>query len=235
MARSFNGSENILWPTLDLSHSDKLTLSVWYYNTSGGNSFMFVHNEAGGGFSGPYVKPVNGSGSFEMGMANSNNFQIVAGTRPSDSAWHHLICTWDRSTKVMRAWIDGTELSLSVTSTTTLTGNFSSASLRVGSYSAGAGMSGRLADFTLWEGALFTGAEASELSKGRNPLTMDSARLVLFAPFIASGTTANIEPVYGKYGAPAAAPMTFSGTGAVAHPRGQRPLPKSQRKALVIS
>jgi hypothetical protein len=105
-----------------------MSWSLWFYPTVNGIKYLMAKSSAGADFA-PYVtvNPAFGGGEVQVLFANTlgSTFQ-AGGTGVSGllNSWNHLVITWDLSTQVINAYVNGTALAGSpVTLTGTVQNN----------------------------------------------------------------------------------------------------------------
>ena len=164
-ALTFDGSNDFIQATLNLSDTAVITLSFWlYWDTYGtDDDLAFEHTAAYFNNNGFIVDPnePGGGGRFFIGVGGTaGNLKGVSIPRPTAAAWHHHGIVMDRTStdKVTLVVVDGVPQTLTPLFSGTVTGNFANSTLnfmcRNGASLFGAG---RLDDVRVYNRALSHG------------------------------------------------------------------------------
>jgi hypothetical protein len=170
MARSFNGSSDVIVLSAQPVTAVPATLSVWVYPASTAMSYGTVFE---GGVTGHTL------GLF----LNATHFAYYDGTKSVDpgsatisaNTWYHVVQTVD--TTSITAYVNGTSDGQNVTGAQ----SFSGTSAQIGYDNSNAHWNGRIADIAIWN-VVLTANEISALAKGARPHQIRKPNLIYWAP-----------------------------------------------------
>lgn len=168
--RSYNGSSDYSTMPVDLSHTDKATISFWlYYDNTTDTQLDFEFTANGNVNNGFYIGHAI-SGQFRATVGKTGG--VISGskldTRPAASGWNHYSITMDRSvgagvSAVRKVYVNGVSVSITNVVTNDISGsNFADDTLYFMSR-AGSSLhsSGDIDDVRIWD-RLLTDAELRE-------------------------------------------------------------------------
>ncbi len=181
MGLLFDGINDSLQATLDLSSINKFTLSLWlYWDSFSDNDDLAMEftADAGSNAGGFYLDPNNSLNSrFQIFMTSAgpagSNYTQGEFTRPSGAAWHQYVFHFDMSTAddTVAAWVDGASQTIIYIKQRDGTGNFANSTLNFMSRNNTALFgAGRMAEVALWPGILLDVGEVAALAAGVSPL-----------------------------------------------------------------
>lgn len=218
MARSFDGTNDSLQATVDLSAYNAIALSFRLYWDAFANDddlameFSANYNSNAGGF---IVDPNSGDGSFGVGLSGNAGVSSVRFARPSGAAWHAYVINMDMglvTNELASVYVDGANQTItSRPSNFNNTANFGSYSLYAMSRAAASLFgAGRMADLAIYGGVNLSAGEADALADVAPSLVRPEA-LVHYWPLMGR-TSPEIDVVGG-------ANFTVSGATVADHPR----------------
>lgn len=191
MARLFDGTNDSLQASVDLSAFSTATLAFWMYWDSFANdddlAFEFTANynlNDGGFVVDPNGGTGGGGGNFEVGC-RLGNVHAVYFTRPSGAAWHHYLIHFDGTvtSHVALVRVDGTSQTL--TNFVDLGGSGSLANSTLNFMcrnNASLFGAGRMAEVAFWGGVLLGADEAAALTDGTVPTLIRPDALANYWP-----------------------------------------------------
>lgn len=226
-ARLFDGVDDTLYATLDLSSYSTVSLCMWAWIdvTTNANDKMLMefgnpHGEIAGGMSiYPNYSAANAAqGSFEMEISNGAAAYGDYFARPSAQAWHHYIFGFNRSTPLLYAYVDGTLVSTGGIHAGSGFGNFINTTFSLFARNGSSlFLAGRVCDVAIYGGVALGSTEALLMAAGRRANKARQSNLIAYWP-MAQGTTT--EPDHSGTHNVA---LTVAGTRLVAGPPGLDP------------
>lgn len=226
-ARLFDGVDDTLYATLDLSSYSTVSLCMWAWIdvTTNANDNMLMefgnpHGEIAGGMSlYPNYSAANAAqGSFEMEISNGSAAYGDYFARPSAKTWHHYIFGFNRSTPLLYAYVDGTLVSTGGIHSGSGFGNFINSTFSLFARNGSSlFLAGRVCDVAVYGGVALGSTEALLMAAGRRANKARQSNLIAYWP-MAQGTTA--EPDYSGTHNVA---LTVAGTRLVSGPPGLDP------------
>lgn len=134
-----NGTDQWGSYAVDLSATDKITVSFWLYwdAFSNNNDMVMEHSPNINSNNGFYLLPNSSAASDFETIVHSSSTGGYSGSkfaRPTGAAWHHYCLSYDRSVGLgtsclMAVYVDGVSQSLVSTQTNDVTGNFGNETL----------------------------------------------------------------------------------------------------------
>ena len=218
MARGFDATDGVgstdAIATTYTANATTQSWSIWVYRTGdsvSGNGRLW--QKVSTGYRAFYEDVGTNKYTLEISWTTAGLWTIA---RPSASAWHHILITYDGSSTANDPiiYVDGS--SVTVTRSVAPTGSLitGSGAYYIGNENAGIRVwNGRLAEFGVWSRILSSG-EATTLNGGFTPSCLPSG-LVAYWPIQG---TASPEPEL-----IAAANGTLTGTAAQTHPTVKQP------------
>jgi hypothetical protein len=97
---NFNGTTSYITMGDNLKPTTSLTVSLWMKSATAATSFLACRTAWDGNWKG-YRIMINSDGTAECILGSGNDavlFDYPFGTGLLNSAWHHLVCTWNGST-----------------------------------------------------------------------------------------------------------------------------------------
>jgi hypothetical protein len=214
MARDFDGSNDYLSESIDLSAYSTITIACRInpdsWKTSAGQFDMIWELTTDGQVNaGGFALYNSGSDQLVMVANGGSGCGRTACSRPSTGAWHALVATYDftQSTVAteLRLWIDGSEGSFagSFGSAQSDSATFANSTLWLAiRNSASHPLDAKMAEFAIWGGVALTADEIAAYSSGMSPLAVRPQSLFRYRPLFAraaneecwvSGTSATVS------------------------------------------
>lgn len=199
MARLFDGINDSLTATVDLSAVNKFTLSLWLYwdAYASDNHLAMEHTADAGAGAGWYLNPnLSTSANFQVYM--QQGLTVATFTRPSAATWHHYAVQFDTSTSpdTLAVWVDGASQSLSYAAQGN-SGNFANDTLNfMCRNNASLFAAGRMAEVAIWPGVLLDAGEITALAKRFAPPLIRPTTRAYYWPLMGRDAT-EIERNFG--------------------------------------
>lgn len=219
-ARQFNGTNQALSASMDLSAVSKVTIVFWLYWDAFANdddlAFEFTPNFNTN--TGSILIDPNESltGKFQV-AAKGNNMSLVTTaefTRPSAATWHHYAFLIDftlSTNEITACYVDGSSQSLTRTVNNDNTGPFANSTLYFMSRNAASLFgAGRMAEVAFYPGVLLDAGEITSLAKGASPRMVRTTAKPYYWPLIGR-TSPELELFFGST-------ATVTGASQVDHP-----------------
>jgi hypothetical protein len=196
VALLFDGTNDSLTATVDLSAVNKLTVAFWLYwdAYANDNDVCMEHTADEGAVAGGWAFfPNHSSGVWLIGMSGDVGNDVATFTRPSAAAWHQFTILLDRSAashEIVDVYVDGTAVSLTYSADFNNTTNFVNSTLNFMSRNNTTFFgAGRMAEVALWPGIILDAGEAKALGKGFAPPLIRPTTLPYYWPMIGRDAT----------------------------------------------
>jgi len=218
MARGFGstfgaGSTDKISSSYSTTASAQISQCAWFWvNGAGGASSGMLMDFMGSALAATGLEMNGGAGSMKFTVPFATTTGVFTWTAPSTGAWHHIVLTYDGSSTANKptVYIDGSSVSVTVSTTPAGSLNVGGSGLIGNSNSGGHNWDGKIAETGYWNGSLLAASEAAALARGIAPLFVRRAALSLYLPLL--GVSSG-EPDWG----PAHATQTITGTANQSH------------------